>query len=322
MCLCESCHGKIRKGYEDLRLEQELFKKLDFKKQVKKIVENSRTQLGKKTLYIDTYSPDLIFPVNRENSRERIGNIQYKMKGLDIWNCYEFSGLDNTGKPFNHILKLGYDCYSESIVESKSLKLYLNSFNQTKINNIDEVLNTVQKDLMQRLKINTCSVVVDDVSPMYSSISSRCLDQVLCDEYEYEYNPQILKAIVKENIDQDIEYKFHTNHLKSNCRHSGLPDWGTVLIKYTPNKQLLDTQSLYKYIVSFRNHKEFHEECVERIMYDIIKYLDPKYLFVAAQYTRRGGIDINPIRIYDPFAIKPHETFNYLFSTFKRLPRQ
>jgi len=269
------------------------------KKIVDKVIENMTTKLGAKTEYIDTYDPTLLHPIPREGTRKSIG---YKddvpFVGIDIWNAYEFSTLLKNGQPTSFMLRIGYDSDSKNIVESKSLKLYLNSFNNSYVENIEKVIIS---DLKRVVKPDFIKVLSITNVPLHTNeeINKNYFDLNILGEKEtgftYDYNPLLLKVIPAASTD---EINLFCNSLKSNCRHSGLPDWGTAYISYIPRDKQLDPTSLLNYLISYRNHKEFHEECCERIMYDLINILKPTYLKVTLQYTRRGGIDINPIRIY------------------------
>jgi 7-cyano-7-deazaguanine reductase len=301
LSLCASCHSKVKKGHKDILDEKDLIQKLNFENEIKKIVENSESALGKKTSYIDTYNPLLLFPISRQDSRNRIGEFNFIIKGLDIWNAYEFSFLDETGKPQNHILQIAYSCNSFNIVESKSLKLYLNSFNQYKFTLI-QALDRIRNDLQALLQIKdifNINIRSVDTIENRSLNSFESVDTILSTDFEYNYNPFLLKSVQIENVSDNFIY-LYSNLLKSNCRHTKQPDWGTVYISYLPNIKILEKESFLKYIVSYRSHNEFHEECCERILLDLVNLLQPKCLKVCCKYVRRGGIDINPIRIYDP----------------------
>lgn len=313
--LCGKCHAEARKGYEDIKIEERLLEELKFEANVRKLIENEKTQLGKKTEYKTDYDPDLIFPVSRKESRERIGKIDYEFKGIDIWNAYEFSALDLDGKPYCVLLRIGYDCFSESIVESKSLKLYLNSFNQTKIT-LSDSISKITKDLQERLKANWVNVIQIDREKFFDMNSCTNLRE----EYKgaisvYEYDPSLLE-FVETSVKEPHHLVFDS--FKSNCRHSGLPDWGTMIISYQPKNKAILEYSLLQYLVSFRNHKEFHEECVERVLFDLYKKLDPKWIRVECKYTRRGGIDINPIRYVGPDDIHKRYELEHFERTLKQ----
>lgn len=261
----------------------------------------NNSPLGKISTYISEYQPDLLFPIPRKLKRDEIHVPDVlPFKGMDIWNAYEISWLNSKGKPVVAWGEFIFLCESPNIIESKSFKLYLNSFNNTKFDSINDVAMTLQRDLstacgasvkVKIVPLNECSdnggwPLIPASSLKYSGIYLDNLD-IECDEYIVD--PKLLKTqdvLVTEILYSDL--------LKSNCLVTGQPDWGSVCIEYTGNK--IVHEDLLKYIVSFRNHNEFHEQCVERIFMDVMQYCQPEKLSVYARYTRRGGLDINPFR--------------------------
>lgn len=250
--------------------------------------------LGKTSTYVSQYAPHLLFPIPREAKRTEIG-IGHKLpfKGFDTWNAYEVSWLNAKGKPIVAIVQFDIDCDSLNIVESKSFKLYLNSFNKTKFNSVEEVKAVLERDINVTVqgKVGVNIFRLEDVAGLkLGNFPGDCLDDldVECDTYTVcpEYLESDSSAIVEEELSSNL--------LKSNCLVTGQPDWGSVLISYSGAK--IDRQGLLKYIVSFRDHDEFHEQCVERIFMDIMSHCKPSSLTVEARYTRRGGLDINPVR--------------------------
>ena len=228
--------------------------------------------------------------------------------------------LDKTGKPFSSILQIAYDCNSESIVESKSLKLYLNSFNQT-LGDPEEALDTISRDLNEVLKTDQISVKFKTSIPERILREAYCVDFCLDSRqgYVYSYDPTQLK---REGLSQNVwleSHRLYSNLLKSNCRHTHQPDWGTVFVEYRPNQYLLNETSFLRYIISFRKHSEFHEECCERITSDLYNLLDPCWLKVECKYTRRGGIDINPQRSVGGAYFG---SFDEIVDKFEKTPRQ
>ncbi|ASK79308.1 NADPH-dependent 7-cyano-7-deazaguanine reductase QueF [Paraphotobacterium marinum] len=257
------------------------------------LLDNS--ELGKKSAYKDQYDPSLLFPIPRQTKRDEIHiSKDYQFEGCDIWNAFEVSWLNSKGKPVVRIMQFRIDANSLNIIESKSFKLYLNSFNNTKFANEKEVLNTLQKDLELNVKgvVSVKSSHVDKFDDVHSiyQINDTCIDDLDIEIDDYEINPSKLK------IDSNtITSETITSHLlKSNCLITNQPDWGSLIIKYEGPK--INREGLLKYIISFRNHNEFHEQCVERIYMDIMKEIKPQKLLVYARYTRRGGLDINPLR--------------------------
>lgn len=250
--------------------------------------------LGKSSSYNEAYNPDLLAPVSRQAKRDEIGVGQpLPFKGWDIWNAYEISWLNPKGKPTAAIAEFIVPCESSHIVESKSFKLYLNSFNQTRFASVDEVKQRMTDDLSARIGMpvvvnihfaNDC----DDI--LVAKIPGDCIDDIDIECNTYQVNPNYLTFDSKQQAEETLV----SHLLKSNCLVTNQPDWGSVQIQYCGNK--MDHAGLLKYIVSMRLHNEFHEQCVERIFMDILRQCQPNKLTVYARYTRRGGLDINPIR--------------------------
>lgn len=263
------------------------------KNNIQTVIDNLKTGLGKKTKYISDYDHSLLVPIPRSVARDNIGYEFIPFRGIDVWNAWEVSYLDRHGKPHSEVIRFSYDADSKNILESKSLKLYFNSFNQTTIDG--SLCDIVKFDILKYAEANEVfvNIVKEDNYASYNNY--KCIDELVLDTYNYEYSPECLT--IKPTEKQQPVY-LRSNLLKSNCRHSGLPDWGTAYISYLPNTTELVESSLLEYIVSFRNHQEFHEECCERIMFDLLSLLNPIWLRVELRYTRRGGLDINPIRVY------------------------
>lgn len=259
--------------------------------------------LGKKSKYSKIYDPSLLVRVDRRVNREGVG-YKYKSEselpfiGYDVWNAYEISFLLFNGLPMSFIAKIVYSSQNEYIVESKSLKLYLNSFNGTKFEDEGEVKDIIQEDLTALLET---PVEVEffnqkwEVEEYFSDYIT--LESLEGDTYNeefsvYQEDRSLLKCdVVKSNKVQ----KFHSALLKSNCKITSQPDWGDVYI-YIKGKKILDKMGLLKYIISFRDENHFHEEICEAIYYSLWTILKPEELMVCCKYTRRGGISISPIR--------------------------
>ena len=267
--------------------------------------EIASTHLGKRVEMCDQYNPDLLVAVPRIDNRRHynIDNNNLPFKGWDIWHAYEFSALTENGLPVTRLLKIKYNCTSEFIIESKSLKLYLNSYNMTRLGkNISECLNIckekIEKDLSDKLKTNvTVKFLDNDIKKIEIFQQFRnILDFV--DENSLKINhfkesPELLEA---EDNNQKSEHRIMFDSLRSNCRVTHQPDFGDVFIYYKSQKHIKE-HSLVKYLCSFRSEYHFHEECCEMIykrLYDLLDKDDE--LFVSALYTRRGGIDICPTR--------------------------
>ena len=257
--------------------------------------------LGKVATYADRYDPALLYPLPRAAQRALIGVTDRPIfLGADLWTAYELSWLNARGKPQVALGRFTVPSESTHLVESKSLKLYLNSFNNTVFADIDAVRQTLQKDLSEavwRGGVVNSSVGVQLKSPeqyakeKIAEMDGLSLDRLDLDCSHYQPAPELLSAASNE---APVTETLYSNLLKSNCLVTGQPDWGSVSISYSGAQ--IEQAGLLQYIVSFRNHNEFHEHCVERIFMDIWTRCKPTKLTVYARYTRRGGVDINPWR--------------------------
>jgi 7-cyano-7-deazaguanine reductase len=267
-----------------------------------------QSQLGKSSAYVDQYDATLLFPIPRAVKRQEIGVTgAAPFFGADMWTAYELSWLNPRGKPQVALVHFTIPCESVNIVESKSFKLYLNSFNNTRFADAAEVLTRLRADINEavwRGAVVQSSVGVKliapeqfDREPIYE-LDGLSLDRLDVECTRYQPAPDLLRAAVDE---ASVEEVLVSNLLKSNCLVTGQPDWGSVQISYTGPQ--IDHEGLLLYIVSFRNHNEFHEQCVERIFMDLWTRCKPSKLTVYARYTRRGGLDINPLRTSYPQAL-------------------
>lgn len=251
--------------------------------------------LGKPAAYQTQYQPSLLFPIARRGKREEIGiSGTLPFFGVDIWNAYELSWLNLRGKPQVAIATFTVPADSPNIVESKSFKLYLNSFNQTKLANTDALLQLLRTDLSAGFgaPVHVTLTTSDAFSELkLQEPQGLLLDRLDIEVSEYQPNPSLLKSDPNQLV---IEETLVSHLLKSNCLVTGQPDWGSVQIHYVG--AAIDQESLLKYLISFRGHNEFHEQCVERIFVDLMCNCAPQKLSVYARYTRRGGLDINPWR--------------------------
>lgn len=253
------------------------------------------TELGQVSSYDPHYNPNRLYAIPRAGKRKEIGVDPQSLPfhGFDCWNHYEVSWLNEKGKPMVAIAEIVYGCDTPYLIESKSLKLYFNSFNNTTFKDHDEVQHTVEKDLASRLEgavsVRILSLNQKQLSVIQPAFTGECLDDldVTCSVYSVE--PTFLKV-----EDERVEETLYSDLLKSNCLVTNQPDWGSVQIIYKGKK--INREGLLKYLVSFRNHNEFHEQCIERIFVDIMHYCQPESLTVYGRYTRRGGLDINPYR--------------------------
>lgn len=260
----------------------------------KLITTPNQSDLGKKTEYDRQYNPDKLFAIPRKLNRDQI-NIPLELPffGFDLWNHYEVSWLNAKGKPMAAIAEIMYACDSPNIIESKSMKLYFNSFNNTKMQNIEMLQSTIKNDLESRIgscvsiKLIPLMHVVNET--YYRGMDGHCIDEIDIECTDYTVNPSYLITdigIVEETLFSDL--------LKSNCLVTNQPDWGSVQITY--QGQRINHEGLLRYIVSFRNCNDFSEQCIERMFMDIMKYCNPVKLTIYGRFTRRGGLAINPFR--------------------------
>ena len=253
-------------------------------------------KLGQKTEYASQYDRTLLQPVPRALNRDGLGITENQpfTIGADIWTAYEISWLNEKGLPQVAIADIYLDYQSQNLIESKSFKLYLNSFNQSKFANFNAVQQTMQRDLSEcaqgDVTVRLNSVAVYD-SQKIDHLQGDCIDEQDIEITSYEFNADWLKDCVSDEI---VEEKLVSHLLKSNCLITNQPDWGTLHIHYIGKK--INHEKLLRYVVSFRQHNEFHEQCVERIFCNLMHYAKPEKLTVYARYTRRGGLDINPFR--------------------------
>lgn len=256
--------------------------------------------LGKQTDYPTEYDASLLQPVSRSINRDDLGlGNKLPFTGEDLWNGYEFSWLNPKGKPINALLQCHVPAESPNIIESKSFKLYLNGFYQSVFESEQQVRAILTRDLSicagQEVKVTLSSLTSGSQFDLVN-LDARCIDDLDVSIEHYEPNKHVLQ-FQKDTVEETL----CSHLLKSNCLITNQPDWGTVIIKYQGPK--IVPESLLKYIVSFRLHNEFHEQCVERIFCDILEKGRPGKLTVMARYTRRGGLDINPFRsnFEDPY---------------------
>jgi len=251
--------------------------------------------LGKTSAYQSQYAPELLFPIPRKQKRDELGlSGTLPFFGVDIWNAYELSWLNLRGKPQVAIASVTAPADSPNIVESKSFKLYLNSFNQTRLANESALLALLREDLSHAFgaPVHIALTTAD----AFQTLKMGELDGLLLDRLDVEidqYRP--LPALLHANhAEAPVEETLVSHLLKSNCLVTGQPDWGSVQIHYAGPQ--IDQEGLLKYLIGFREHNEFHEQCVERIFMDVLRQCKPSRLAVYARYTRRGGLDINPWR--------------------------
>lgn len=253
-----------------------------------------QSQLGKASLYETQYNPSILFPIPRKGKQEELGldpeNLPYV--GCDIWYAYEISWLNALGKPLAMIGRFELPCDSPNLIESKSFKLYLNSFNLTRFDDVTSARAAMEKDLSEGagapVKVELMTVAQMEAFGI-SKVPGVCVDDIAIAIDTYSYQPDFLEK--GEGTKAEI---LHSNLLKSNCPVTGQPDWGTIVVEY--RGEAINHASFLRYICSFRGHQEFHEQCAERIFTDIQRRFRMEELTVYAQYVRRGGLDINPWR--------------------------
>lgn len=253
--------------------------------------EFTQSTLGKPTIYREEYDASLLYPILRETQRSTL-TPPLPLKGTDYWVGYELSWLAPSGVPQVAIASFEIPASTPYLIESKSFKLYLNSFNQTKFQTWKEVERVLSADLEEALKgkakVSLFSVT-QDFLPSAPTHTGILLDTLPIETTTYSYTPSFLKT-----EDGVIEERLHSHLLKSNCLVTGQPDWGSLYIHYKGKK--IDHAGLLKYIISFRSHQEFHEHCIERIYTDLMHLCRPEFLSIFGKYTRRGGLEINPFR--------------------------
>lgn len=257
-----------------------------------------QSELGQTSYYDAQYNPERLFAIPRAGKRKEIGiNIsKLPFYGFDCWNHYEVSWLNEKGKPLVAVAEIIYDCATPFLIESKSLKLYFNSFNNSRFRDEKGLRLIIERDLSQRLD---GEVLVRILSLKEKALTvlqvpeGKCIDDldIACSVYLVEPNYLTVE-------DNRVEEVLYSHLLKSNCLVTNQPDWGSVQIAYTGKK--INEEGLLQYLVSFRNHNEFHEQCIERIFVDIMHHCRPEKLTVYGRYTRRGGLDINPYRSTEP----------------------
>lgn len=257
--------------------------------------------LGKSTDYPDTYDAGLLQGVPRSLNRDPLGLHADALPfvGGDIWTLYELSWLNARGLPQVAVGHVELDYASVNLVESKSFKLYLNSFNQTKFNSWDDVQHTLERDLSAcaqgKVSVSLYRLHELEGQPV-AHFNGTCIDDQDIEVENYEFSADYLENAASGKV---VEETLVSHLLKSNCLITHQPDWGSVQIQYRGPK--IDREKLLRYLVSFRHHNEFHEQCVERIFSDIQRFCQPEKLSVYARYTRRGGLDINPWRTNTDF---------------------
>jgi 7-cyano-7-deazaguanine reductase len=261
---------------------------------------HENTLLGKQAAYKSEYDPSLIYPISRTHNREKLPmprnrvNNNLPFFGIDIWTGFEISWLNQKGKPQVFIAEFLIPVESKNIVESKSFKLYLNSFNQTKYDSKLNAHEAMVKDLSKGFGAQINIILFDVMEyPLNQANMGENIDHLDVEVNDYQPNASLLAV-----SDEIVEETLNSHLLKSNCPVTNQPDWGTLVIDYKGLK--INRQALLKYIISYRDHDDFHEHCTEQIFCDLLSAGDFQSLTVSARYTRRGGLDINPTRSLNP----------------------
>lgn len=255
-----------------------------------------QSPLGKPASYQAEYAPDLLFPIARQGKRDELGlgSGTLPFFGFDIWNAYELSWLNLRGKPQVAIATITVPADSPNIIESKSFKLYLNSFNQTRLAGTDALLQMLRTDLSAGFgaPVQLALTMPESFGTLkFGELEGLLLDRLDIEVSDYTPDPALLKTVPDT---APVQQTLVSHLLKSNCLVTGQPDWASVQIRYCGAP--IDEEGLLRYLIGFRSHNEFHEQCVERIFIDILRHCKPQKLAVYARYTRRGGLDINPWR--------------------------
>ncbi|MBM3365589.1 MAG: NADPH-dependent 7-cyano-7-deazaguanine reductase QueF [Betaproteobacteria bacterium] len=260
--------------------------------------------LGKLSVYGDSYDPSLLFSMPRAEKRAELGlSGTLPFFGMDVWNAYELSWLNQRGKPQVAIASLLVPAETPNMVESKSVKLYLNSLNQTRIDSQEALVELLQTDLSAAVgaEIHIRLVSSKDFGKqVMGEFDGLLLDRLDIAVDRYEPDPSLLRAATEQS---PVEETLVSHLLRSNCPVTNQPDWASIQIRYSG--PAIDQEGLLKYLIGFRQHQEFHEHCVERVFMDIQRQCQPSKLMVSARYTRRGGIDINPWRANFPLSGMP-----------------
>ena len=272
--------------------------------------------LGQSTSYPKTYAPDMLYPIPRALGRAKLALPADALSiGMDWWQVFEMSWLNSHGISQVAMVRLAIPATSDYIVESKSLKLYFNSLNFTEFDNQQAVKAAVEKDLSACLKTDVTleifEVNIANSLPI-SAPQGDCIDNALDSSDKKiaivsDVDPSSLTVAHQGASDSQLQI-LHSHLLRSNCPVTNQPDWGTLEIQI--DSQQIDCAGLLEYILSFRQHNGFHEQCVEQIFSDLTQAFAPKTLMVRAWYTRRGGIDINPCRVSDISLLPPPSRLN------------
>ena len=265
--------------------------------------------LGESADYTDGYDSKRLFPMPRQEGREAVSlSDSDNWHGQDVWTGYEFSWLNEKGKPMVAVLRLTVDATSTHIVESKSMKLYLNGYAQTRFASKQQVSEQLTEDLGAAFGAVVTIELMDsaDAALQVVNLEGQCLDELDVAIDEYRRNPELLN--LKGGVDQvslgdSTVSEVLTSHLfRSLCPVTAQPDWASLSIGYTG--KAIDHEGLLKYLVSYRGHQAFHETTIEGIYADIWRICEPQSLVVSGRFLRRGGLDISPTRSSAPLPVE------------------
>ncbi|KAF0806154.1 7-cyano-7-deazaguanine reductase [Alcanivorax xiamenensis] len=251
--------------------------------------------LGQTSDYVDQYAPELLYPVPRALARESLAleNGALPFQGEDLWTGYELSWLDQGGKPRVALAEIRVPCTSDNIIESKSLKLYLNSFANSRYTDADAVREIITADLGkvagEKVTVRILSLGDAAAQPVWHG-DGVCVDELDLTIDTFAYDAALLTA----GTGEDHQGELYSHLLRSHCPVTNQPDWGTVVVRYEGRP--IDPAGFLRYVVSLRNHQGFHEQIVEQMFVDLQRQCAPAKLSVLGRFTRRGGLDINPFR--------------------------
>jgi 7-cyano-7-deazaguanine reductase len=253
------------------------------------------TPLGSETSFPENYSPAVLYPMSRIDHRDALGiRSALPFAGEDLWNAFEFSWLNARGKPQVAVVRVQVPCDSPSIVESKSMKLYLGSYAQTRIDDASQVRAMLAGDLASGfgVEVNVGLFAMADMALPDRSPPGECLDDIDVDVDSYDYAAESLAVLSRgEEVTRET---LHTNLFRSVCPVTGQPDWATIVVRYSGRP--MDRAALRRYLIGFRRHPAFHEAVVEQIFMDLSQRCGTRDLSVQGCFLRRGGIDISPFR--------------------------
>lgn len=260
----------------------------------------STNPLGKNTAYPDRYDAGLLFPISRIHNRDKLGFSDgiLPFRGYDVWRAYELSWLNMKGMPAVAVGEFIIPADSPNIIESKSLKLYLNSLNQTQFSDMDSIQNLIIADLSAVAATQVLvqlSTTKGDNGFQLSEPEGICLDNLDIEIDRYQPDASLLHCTHQKQV---VTETLHSNLFRSNCPVTSQPDWGTVVLSYCGDA--INHSDLLRYLVSYRHHEGFHEDCAEQIFRDVMHRCMPKTLSVAINFLRRGGLEINPVRSNAP----------------------